>query len=164
VIKSHHKDTSRPSKQPSLDQFSQGLWTSSGPVQPQKQKASAEPRPKDAQQTSMLRGHKWKHWKGVDSVSGIAQDAGTVVCCMIQHSIKFEWLPLAGYDRSSGLALIRLLRSSESLHAWPDGVGIVKGPSAGSGLRDQEFVNAYCGLWRLFDSHAADAVQGSKQC
>ncbi len=32
---------------------------------------------------------------------------------------------------------------------WPDG-GIVIGPNAGSGLRDGEFVDAYCALWRLF--------------
>jgi hypothetical protein len=35
---------------------------------------------------------------------------------------------------------------------WPDGAGIVKGPSAGSGLRDGEFVSAYCALWRLFNT------------
>jgi hypothetical protein len=35
---------------------------------------------------------------------------------------------------------------------WPDGAGIVKGPSAGSGLRDGEFVEAYCALWRLFNT------------
>ena len=35
---------------------------------------------------------------------------------------------------------------------WPDGAGIVKGPSAGSGLRDGDFVDAYCALWRLFNT------------
>ena len=32
---------------------------------------------------------------------------------------------------------------------WPEGAGMVQGPSAGSG---GEFVEAYCGLWRLFNS------------
>ncbi len=28
----------------------------------------------------------------------------------------------------------------------------MKGPSADSGLRDKQFVEAYCALWRLFNS------------
>ncbi len=35
---------------------------------------------------------------------------------------------------------------------WPDGAGIVKGPSADSGLRGGEFANAYCALWRLLNT------------
>ncbi len=34
---------------------------------------------------------------------------------------------------------------------WPDGAGIVKGPSAGSGLCDGQFADAYCELWKLFN-------------
>ena len=31
---------------------------------------------------------------------------------------------------------------------WPDGVGVVKGPGQ---LRNQEFADSYCKLWRLFN-------------
>jgi hypothetical protein len=35
---------------------------------------------------------------------------------------------------------------------WHHGAGIMKGPSADSGLCDGEFADAYCALWRLFNT------------
>ena len=190
----------------------------------QSQKAKDLPRPEDAPQTTVLRG---REWGGVDSASGIALAAGTVVRVMSQHAMDerpSEWLDrLVRLDRRAFVfcALHAHMRLTEALvkdlfgraiedrkvhklsqafkthlglekkfvrsdktkgwnkvslygyecwrfaeqdengvskiekvvrEVWPDGAGIVKGPSADSGLRDGEFVEAYCALWRLFNT------------
>ena len=206
-----------PKRKAGLGQFTQSKRT-------QNQKASVEPRPEDAPQTTVLRGHQWE---GVVSAGRIALGAGTVVRVMSQHAINerdSEWLDqVVHLDRRSFVfcALHAHMRLTEALvkdmfgraiesrrvtklkeafkthlglenkfvrsektkgwnkvslygyecwrfaeldesgvskiekvirEVWPDGAEIVKGSSAGSGLRDGEFRDAYCGLWRLFNS------------
>ena len=59
----------------------------------------------------------------------------------------YECWRFAEQDESGVSKIEKVIRE-----VWPDGAEIVKGPSAGSGLRDGEFVKACCELWRLFNS------------
>jgi hypothetical protein len=78
-------ESARPHERKALGQFTQSK-------RPQNQKASVEPRPEDAPQTTVLRGREWEE---VVSAGRIALDAGTVVRVMSQHAINecdSEWL------------------------------------------------------------------------
>ena len=217
-----NENASRPAKR-CLPGSLRGQFDQARRAQSQKTKDDA-PRPEDAPQTTVLRGHKWQ---GVNSASGIALDAGTVVRVMVQHAIderssdlldrvvrldrhSFVFCALHAHMRLTealvkdmfGRAIesrrVQKLKEAFKTHlglenkfvrsektkgwnkvslygyecwrfaeqdeygvskiekvikeVWPEGAGVVNGPSAGSGLRDRAFVDAYCGLWRLFNT------------
>ena len=95
-----NENASRPAKR-CLPGSLRGQFDQARRAQSQKTKDDV-PRPEDAPQTTVLRGHKWQ---GVNSASGIALDAGTVVRVMVQHAID---------ERSSDLLdrVVRLDRHS----------------------------------------------------